>query len=153
MTIEPIPFAIFVFHTSWNIVDKLLCRDRFFVFRSRTDPYWQTTPARRKIMVPKTYPILAMVKGMARMPDPITVLTMVITVRKKSTFYKKYWLWHHWQNWQRCSFILVSLHSANADGYLRPSGIKERCWRVIILLRSSCFLSSPWAFSSVFDSK
>jgi hypothetical protein len=62
----------------------LLCLDRFLALSRRTDPNWVTIPATTKTIDANTHPILLTVKGMARMPDPMTVLMMVVTVRPKS---------------------------------------------------------------------
>jgi hypothetical protein len=51
---------------------------------SRREPNWVRAAAARKTPVPKTQPNLLTVKGMERMPDPITVLMMVVMVSAKS---------------------------------------------------------------------
>ena len=37
-----------------------------------------------KMMIPKTYPILDIVNGIVKIPEPITVFTIVMVVKKKS---------------------------------------------------------------------
>ena len=81
---EPMLFDNLLFQIVYKILAKLLCLERFFALRSITLPYWATEAARTKIRIPKRKPILAIVYGIAKIPDPMTVLTIVITVRKKS---------------------------------------------------------------------
>jgi hypothetical protein len=56
------------------------------------EPSWVTAVAKAKTMIAKTYPHLLTVKGRANIPDPMTVLMMVVTVSKKSVFFQEYLL-------------------------------------------------------------
>ena len=69
------------------MVEKLLCPDRFLAFRSRMEPSWVTTVAKAKTSMAKMYPHLLTVKGSPRIPEPMTVLMMVVTVSRKSEYY------------------------------------------------------------------
>ena len=51
---------------------------------SRIEPNCVRAAATKKTIVPKIQPILLTVNGMDRMPDPITVLMMVVIVSAKS---------------------------------------------------------------------
>jgi len=55
--------------------------------RSRIEPNWAKDAAPRKIIVAKTHPILLTVKGIERIPEPITVLMMVVIVRPRSAYF------------------------------------------------------------------
>ena len=72
---------------------KLLWRARFLALRSKTELKRATPPARMKRRDPKMYPSLLMVKGMARMPEPMTVLMTVVVVRMKSFCCERYLTW------------------------------------------------------------
>jgi hypothetical protein len=50
------------------------------------DPSWVTTVAMAKTMMANTYPHLLTVKGRPKIPDPMTVLMMVVTVSRKSNY-------------------------------------------------------------------
>ena len=62
----------------------MLWRHIFFAFSNSRDPNWVNTAAPTKINEANIHPILATVKGIERMPEPITVLMMVVTVRHRS---------------------------------------------------------------------
>ena len=65
----------------------------FFAFSSKVLPYWFSTAPSTYIIIPRTYPIVFRVKGIERMAAPMTVLTMVTEVKKKSGCWQMYLLY------------------------------------------------------------
>lgn len=65
-------------------MEKLLCPERFLARRSRMELNCDRMVAATKTIDANTHPHLLTVKGSPRMPDPMTVLMMVVTVSRKS---------------------------------------------------------------------
>jgi hypothetical protein len=66
------------------MVEKLLCPVRFLALRRRTDPNWVIAVANINKIIANTYPHLLTTYGSPKIPDPITVLIIVVTVSRKS---------------------------------------------------------------------
>ena len=62
----------------------MLCADKFFALKSKMALNCDRIVAATKMMDAKSHPHLLTVKGSPRIPDPITVLMMVVTVSRKS---------------------------------------------------------------------
>lgn len=132
------------------MVEKLLCPDRFFAFRSKIEPSWVTAVAKAKTIIAKMYPHLLTVNGRPNMPDPMTVLMMVVTLSKKSAFFIGYLpccrpqprctrFGRHfsprWVSWGAGRSLLRSLWRRIIGGFMRRrlawSCLKRSTWFVL----------------------
>lgn len=70
----------------------MLCPDRFFAFISRLDENWISTPARKNDTTVGIMPIALKIKGIDKMPTPITVFMSKVIDRIRPLSFIKYLL-------------------------------------------------------------